>query len=172
MGSLASRSSCRERPVAKNNIVIVLWGWVRIQPYGFEGIMADYYTVVNRTNSERNTVWDGRHYTLAPREERVVPEDVAYAFKRWNIQLGSLDPRTGNLVVMVGIKELNEPCDPLETDVLIDPKTGNPHVELWNRDKLTGARPSEVVAGDNGLYSSQDLRSKSTLPQDTNFTGR
>ena len=134
--------------------------------------MEDYYTVVNRTNSERNTVWDGRHYTLAPRESKIFPTDVALAFKRWNIQMGSLDPRTGNLVVLVGLKELDEPCDPIETEVLIDPATGKPHVETWDRSKLTGARPSMVVDGDNGLFSSQDLRSKSIQPMDTNFTGR
>ena len=134
--------------------------------------MSDYYTVVNRTASERNTVWDGRHYTLAPHEEKVFPADVAYAFKRWNLQLGSLDPRTGNLVVMVGIKELNEPCDPLDKEVLIDPTTGEPHVELWDRSLLTGARPSEVVAGDNGLFSSQGVRSQSALPADSNFVDR
>ena len=132
--------------------------------------MSEYYTVVNRTAEVRKTVWDGKHYELAPREERVFPAEVAHAFKRWNVQMGSLDPRSGRVTLLVGIKELNEPCDPLVQDVLIDPKTGKPHIEVWDRDKLTGARPSEIVPGDNGLYSQQLWKSPQST--DLNFDGR
>ena len=133
--------------------------------------MADYYTVVNRTATARNTVWDGRHYELAPHEEKVFPAEIAHAFKRWNIQMGSLDPRTGTIVNLVGLKEMKDDCSPLVKEVLIDPATGKPHIEVWDRAKLTGSRPTEVVPGDNGLYSSQALRNKSAQPAEIGFDG-
>jgi len=127
-------------------------------------------TVVNRISKSVKTTWDGKHYELGPYEEKIFSEDVAKAFKRWNIQMGSLDPRTGKIVTLVGIKELNDPCDRLEMEVLINPATGKPHIEVWDRAKLTGARPSEIVPGDNGLYQTGSWKS----PQNTdlNFDGR
>jgi len=115
-------------------------------------------------------MWDGRPYTLGPYEEKIFPELVAHAFKRRNIQMGSLDPRTGNMVFLVGLKELGDPCEKLKEEVLIDKSTGEPAVEVWDRSKLTGARPSEVVAGDNGLYSKGDWKSGQST--DLNFNGR
>lgn len=119
----------------------------------------DYWTVVNRSKTRvAKTTWNGQHYELQPLEEKMFPEDIAFAFKRWNIQTGSLDPRTGRIVLLVGIKEKGDPCTPIEQDVLIDPATGKPHVETWDRSKLTGSRPSQVVDGDNGLYSIGDWK--------------
>ena len=137
--------------------------------------MADYYTVVNRTDTVKNTVWDGKHYELAPHEEKVFPAEVAHAFKRWNIQMGSLDPRTGSYVNLVGFKDKDD-CSTLVKEILIDPITGKPHIEVWDRAKLTGSRPTEVVPGDNGLYSttssSQALRNKSAQSSELGFDGQ
>ena len=135
--------------------------------------MSDYYTVVNRTDTVKNTTWDGRHYELAPREEKIFPAEIAHAFKRWNLQMGSLDPRTGTYVCLVGFKDKDD-CSPVVKEVLIDPATGKPHIEVWDRAKLTGSRPTEVVPGDNGLYSStssQALRNKSAQSTDVGFDG-
>lgn len=131
--------------------------------------MPEFYTVVNRTDRIIKTTWDGKHYELGPHEEKQYEDNIAYAFKRWNPQLGSLDPRTGSITFLVGLKELNEPIDPIK-EILIDPLTGKPHIEVWDRSKLTGARPSEIVAGDNGLYSEQMWKRGQNL--DLNFDGR
>jgi hypothetical protein len=132
--------------------------------------MAEYYTVVNRCSKKVQTMWDGKPYELGPFESAVFPELVAYAFKRWNIQMGSLDPQTGRVEFLVGIKEKDEPCEPLKNEVIIDRTTGKPAVEVWDRSRLTGARPSEVVPGDNGLYSADVLKGRQ--PTDLNFDGR
>ena len=132
--------------------------------------MSETYTVVNRIGRKVETIWDGKIYELAPHAKGLFVAEVAHAFKRHNVQKGSLDPITGNLVWYVGVEELKDPCDPLEQEILINPKTGKPHTEIWNRERLTGARPSEEVAGDNGLYSEQMWkRGQST---DLNFSGR
>ena len=120
--------------------------------------MAESYTIVNRTSKKIEGVWDGRHYELAPHESRQFDELICYAFKKQNLQLGSLDPRSGAVTFLVGIKELGDPCDPLKQEILINPKTGKPEVEIWNREHLTGSRPSEVVPGDNGLYQVKEWK--------------
>lgn len=132
----------------------------------------EYYTVVNRCSRPINTMWDGRQYELGPYEEKVFPELVAFAFKRWNIQMGSLDPRTGAINYLVGIKEKGDKCDKLdpEKETIIDRATGKPAVEVWDRSKLTGARPADVVPGDNGLYSAKDWKNPQST--DLNFDGR
>ena|SRR3990167_3409307 len=127
-------------------------------------------TVTNRTNSIRKCTWDGRHYELAPGATEIFTAEVANQFKRWNIQMGSLDPCTGQITYLVGVKEDGDPLEPLTQEILIDPSTGKPHVEVWNRDQLTGARPSKVVAGDNGLYATRDWKSGQNT--DLNFDGR
>ena len=118
------------------------------------------YTIVNRTSKTLQGVWNGRHYELKPYESREFEDLVCYAFKKQNPQMGSLDPRSGMITFLVGIKEIGDPCEPLdkEKETVIDPTTGKPAVEVWDCTKLTGARPSEVVAGDNGLYSLKDWK--------------
>ena len=118
-------------------------------------------TVTNRTSSILKTTWNGIHYDLAPHETQMFPELVATAFKRWNPQMGSLNPQTGQISYLVAIKEQNDPATPIE-------QTNS--VEVWDRSKLTGSRPSEVVPGDNGLYSEQMWKRGQSL--DLNFDGR
>lgn len=114
-------------------------------------------TVTNRTSKVLKTVWDGKHYEIGPHETQIHTADVARQFKKWNPQMGSLNPQTGAINFLIGIKEDGDPIDSIEqTDA----------VEVWDRNKLTGARPSEVVPGDNGLYSGQaDWKSR----QNTNL---
>ena len=112
-------------------------------------------TVTNRTSKALQTVWDGKHYEIGPHETQIHTADVARQFKKWNPQMGSLDPRSGRINYLIAIKEDNDPETPLEqTDA----------VEVWDRAKLTGARPSEIVPGDNGLYSGQvDWKSRQNV---------
>jgi hypothetical protein len=119
----------------------------------------EFYTVVNRTGETLSATWDGRPYTLGPHAEGMFPELVALAFKRQNVKMGSLDPRTGKIEFLAGIKEKGDPITPTEqTDA----------VEVWDREKLTGAKPSEIVPGDNGLYATREW--KREQPLDSNFT--
>lgn len=118
-------------------------------------------TVVNRTDKELNGMWGGRQYTIAPHAEAAFPEVVARAFKRQNPIMGSGDPRdseagmTGRMQYKVGLKELGDNIEPI--------KKLKEGIERWNRDRLVGARPSEVVAGDNGIYSARDVASPLAL---------
>src|SRR3990167_2392054 len=124
-------------------------------------------TVTNRTDKALRGTWNGRRYTLEPYETEAFPIEVARALKRQNPVMGSGDPRdseagmTGKMIYKVGIKEDNDPCTPL-TGI----KEG---VERWDRTKLTGARPSTVVDGDNGIYSVRDVSSR--LPLDPTIMG-
>jgi len=125
-------------------------------------------TVVNRTNKIVTGTWGGRQYDLVPFGTEEYPEDVAKAMKRQNPVMGSGDPRdseagmTGRMIYKVGIKELKDPTDPLPGNL----KEG---VERWNRDKLIGAKPTQIVAGDNGIYSGRDVASR--LPLDPTIMG-
>ena len=107
-------------------------------------------TVVNRLNKAVEGTWDGKRYEIAPLGEVAVPTLVASAIKRQNPIMGSGNMwdgeagMTGRMQYKVGIKESGDPCTPLGTV-----KEG---VERWDRDKLVGARPSQVVDGDNGMY--------------------
>lgn len=118
-------------------------------------------TLKNRTDQQLNGTWNGRQYELEPYGTEAFPVEVARAFKRQNPVMGSGDPRdseagmTGKMVYKVGITEENDPCDAL-TDI----KEG---AERWDRRKLIGARPSDVVAGDNGIYSVRDVSSRLAL---------
>lgn len=114
-------------------------------------------TVVNRTSRNLEGVWDGKHYTIPPGAS-AFPIVQAEAFKRQNPVMGSEDPRLGVLTYLIGIVEDRDDCSPLEqTDA----------IERWDRSKLAGARPTEVVPGDNGLYSVRQLGG--TLPSDSTF---
>lgn len=114
-------------------------------------------TVINRTSKPLKGTWDGRHYDLAP-GAAAYPIIQAEAFKRQNIKMGSFDPRTGEEVFLIGIKDYGDDCSPVEQSDAI---------ERWDRSKLTGTRPTEVVPGDNGIYSVKDVQSRQ--PVDSNF---
>jgi len=123
--------------------------------------MSEFVTIVNRTDSPREGVWDGKPHVLPPGKSEH-PKHKAIKFVEQNPIMGSEDPRTGDMKYYLGIEELRMDCTPLTPDA---DKAYNP-TERWNREHLTGARPSEVVAGDNGLYSGSWRRSQ---PADSTF---
>lgn len=112
-------------------------------------------TVKNRTDQKVTGTWNGKQYDLAPHATGAFSEAIATAIKRQNPIMGSGDPRdsefgmTGRMRYKVGIIEQGDPVDP----VAIDPNA----IERWDRSKLVGAKPSEVVAGASGLYSARDV---------------
>ena len=118
----------------------------------------EHLTVVNRTDKEIVGTWNGRQYVLKPLQTQTYPENIARAIKRQNPVMGSGDPRdseygmTGRMIYKVGIVELKDPTAPLG-----EFKEGP---ERWDRNKLIGAKPSELVAGDNGIYSARDVAAR------------
>ena len=126
--------------------------------------MAETVTVVNRTSKVLLGVWDGRHNDI-PLGESKWTKLEAEAFKRQNPLMGSGDPRdteagmTGKMQYLIGIKENRDPITPVEQTNA---------VERWDRNRMYGARPSEVVPGDNGLYSGR-AASSIALPSNTTF---
>ena len=126
--------------------------------------MSEMVTIVNRTSKVLSGVWNGRPYDIPLGESRWTLKE-AEAFKRQNPVMGSGDPRdteagmTGRMQYLIGIKEQNNPITPIE-------QTGA--VERWNRTRLTGSKPSEIVPGDNGLYSGR-AASSAPLPLNTSF---
>jgi flagellar basal body rod protein FlgF len=117
-------------------------------------------TLVNRTESTLHGVWDGRHHDILP-GANTFPELQALAFKRQNPVMGSEDPITGYMDYKVGILEDNDLVEPL--------KAVKESIERWDRSKLAGARPTEVVAGDNGLYQLGRTAGSQGLPADAGF---
>lgn len=109
-----------------------------------------HVTLVNRSTKTLTGVWDGRHYQLAPGRYSF-PAHMAQKFKEQNPVMGSMDPQTLHIDYLLGIVEEGDDLFPIEQNETA--------VEKWNRSRLTGARPSEIVAGDNGLYSRSSLAS-------------
>lgn len=102
-----------------------------------------FVTVVNRTNTLLQGTWDGRHHDIPPGKSSFT-EVQAYKFRAQNPIMGSEDPMSGTVAYKIGIEDDGDDCTPL-----VGMKEG---IERWDRSKLAGAKPSEVVAGDNGLY--------------------
>lgn len=125
--------------------------------------MAMMVTLVNRSSKTLYGTWDGRSYPIAPGKHEF-PDYKAAKFKDQNPVMGSEDVRTGHVDYLLGIVEEGDPIDPIEQ---------NPDaIEKWNRKTLGNARPTEVVAGDNGLYSRNQLAPgpNSKGPVTTGFT--
>ena len=127
----------------------------------------EYVTLVNRTQKTVEGCWDSRIYQFAPGKHEV-EKAKAIKFVDQNPVMGSEDPRTGNMIYKLGIEELYMDCSQLSTEFLSrfaseKWQTG----EKWDRTKLTGARPSEIVPGDNGIYSGRDVAA--ALPLSSTF---
>jgi len=114
-----------------------------------------FVTLVNRTNDTLEGVWDGVHHRISPGKHSF-PEIQARKFKEQNPVMGSEDPRTGDMIYKLGIEEDRDPTDDLGSF--------EESVERWDRSKLAGARPTEVVRGDNGLYQMGRTVGSGTLP--------
>ena len=108
----------------------------------------EFQTVINRTSKDLIVTWDGKRTKIVPGKNSL-PLIVAEAAKRQNPIMGSLDPFTGLCQYLLGIEEQGDDCSPIEQS----PSA----IELMNRSKMKNARPTEVVPGDNGLYSVRDL---------------
>lgn len=124
--------------------------------------MAQMYTVVNRTSKTLYGTWDGRKYPIAPGKHEF-PDYKAMKFRDQNPQMGSEDVRTGHIEYLLGVIEEGDDISPIEqTDA----------VEKWDRKTLGGSKQVEIVAGDNGLYSRNQLAAgpESKGPITTGFT--
>lgn len=112
-------------------------------------LMSQYQlvTLVNRSSKTLEGTWDGKHYKIAPGKHSF-PLHMALKFKDQNPVMGSLDPQTLHIDYLLGIEEEGDDLFPIEQSQA---------VEKWDRSRLTGARPSEIVPGDNGLYSRAQL---------------
>lgn len=107
-----------------------------------------YVKLVNRTGRKLKGTWDGKIYEIAPNGAYQFPLAVAQAIKRQNPIMGSEDPYNMTMDYLVGIEEEGDPID-----ALTDEQAFAKAVEKWDRTKLIGALPSEVVAGKAGLYA-------------------
>lgn len=114
----------------------------------------NFVTLVNRSSKTLHGVWDGKHYDITPGQHQF-PEIQALKFKEQNPIMGSEDPYTLQKEYLIGIVEHHDDISPVEQTSAI---------ERWNRSKLIGAKPVEVVKG-NGLYA-PSIDGKSNLPTD------
>lgn len=117
----------------------------------------EFLTVVNRTSKNLMVTWDGKRITLVP-GKNALPAVVAEAAKRQNPIMGSEDPVSLQMRYLVGIEEQEDDCTPIEQ---------SNSVQRIDRSKLHGARPVEVVPGDNGIYSVRDIQT--ALPLGSGF---
>lgn len=110
--------------------------------------MAMMVTLVNRTSKPLIGTWDGRKYVINPGKHEF-PDYKAQKFRDQNPQMGSENVRTGDITYLFGIVEDGDDISPVEqnTDA----------IEKWDRKTLGGTKQVEVVAGDNGLYSRNNL---------------
>lgn len=118
-------------------------------------------TVVNRTNKPLEAMWDG-HIHVIPVGKSQHNRYVAQKAKEQNVLMGSQDPRTGEIVYLVGIVEDRDDCSPVSTNI------ENPTGERWNRNYLPGGTAAvQVVPGRTGLFSGRDVQSN--LSPDVSF---
>ena len=80
----------------------------------FFAYMSESFTVVNRTNSPLYATWDGKPLEI-PAGESLFTIAQAQAIKRQNAVHGSGSPGTNELIFKVGIRELGDPCFPIDT---------------------------------------------------------
>ena len=123
----------------------------------------NFVTLVNRSSKPLNGTWDGRQHTIEPGQHQF-PETQALKFKEQNPIMGSEDPYSLQKEYLIGIVEHNDDISPVE-------QTNS--IERWNRSKLIGAKPVEVVQG-NGLYRPGGVDAENRLPSNngplaTNF---
>ena len=107
-----------------------------------------YVTAVNRSSKVLTGTWNGRQYSVEP-GKHMFPENVAKALKRQNPIMGTQDNRFLTMKYLIGIEDYGDDCSPVEQ---------SNSAELWDRNTLPPAqRKAEVVPGDNGIYSIQDV---------------
>ena len=124
--------------------------------------MSEYVTLVNRTESPLTGTWDSRSSVVNPGKNEFTREK-AERFKAQHPVMGSEDPQIGGIIFKLGILEDHDDVSPLTPEFLAQ---FDGSIEKWDRSKLLGARPSEIVAGDNGLYAGNW---RSGQPLDSSF---
>lgn len=102
----------------------------------------EFVTLVNRSSKTLNGTWAGRQREITPGQHQF-PLVEALKYKEQNPIMGSEDPYTMQKEYLIGIVENGDDISPVEQTASI---------ERWNRSKLIGAKPVEVVRG-NGLYT-------------------
>lgn len=107
--------------------------------------MANLVTLVNRTTHTLEGTWDGRHYALTP-GKHAFTEVMAQKFKEQNPVMGTEDQYSLDMDHLLGIEENGDDCSPIEQTA---------HIERWDRAKIKGGRPVDVVPGHNGLYAAE-----------------
>jgi hypothetical protein len=118
-------------------------------------------TVVNRTDKPLEAMWDGKIHVI-PVGKSMHNRYVAQKAKEQNVLMGSQDPRTGDIVYLVGIEEDRDDLSPVNTNI------ANPTGERWNRNYLPGGQNAvQVVPGRAGLFA-RDIQAG--LTPDTAFT--
>ena len=126
--------------------------------------MSEYVTIVNRTDEPVSCMWDSKPFVLSPGKHEYTREK-AERFRAQHPVMGSENPMDGSIVYKLGILEDHDDLSPLTPEFLRQFKGA---AEKWDRSKLAGARPSEVVPGDNGLYGMSG-NWKSPQPLNSNF---
>ena len=106
--------------------------------------MSELFTIVNRTNQPLRATWDGKPLEI-PLGESQHPFDQAQAIKRQNAVHGSGSPGTTELIFKVGVKELGDPCFPIDTS---SARSAQSSTERW-----LSLHPS-VVNKENHSYGS------------------
>lgn len=88
-------------------------------------VIPNYVTVVNRSTQKLSGTWDGKPYDFAPLSETPhVPYRAAKALKSQHPVNGTVGANMIGRKFLLGIKELNDDCSPLEQvegAELIDP---------------------------------------------------
>jgi hypothetical protein len=120
-----------------------------------------YVELVNRTKRTLRGTWNGKVYQLKPGSHHL-PELVAEAIKRQNLIMGTEDPYTLWADYYVGIREQGDDCEPLEED-----PGATKAIERFNRAKLVGAKPTEVVKGNTGVYGRASI--ETTMSKESSF---
>ena len=116
--------------------------------------MSEYVTLINRTESSLTGTWDSKSFVIHPGKNEFTLEK-AERFKAQHPVMGSEDPQIGGIIFKLGILETHDDVSPLPPKFLAQ---FDGCIEKWDRSKLLGARPSEIVGGDNGLYWINDWR--------------
>ena len=103
-------------------------------------------TVTNRTNEEKEALWDGKRYPLPPYPAKVsLPRVVAMAGRFQNPVMGRGTPFedwSSKAEYLIGIVEDNDPIDPIE-------QTQEP--QRWDSRAMTGLY--EIVPARGHAYT-------------------
>ena len=127
----------------------------------------EYVILVNRTSKPLEATWNGKRYKLVP-GDNPLPRNVAEAAKRQNPIMGTGQADFWATEYLVGIKEFNDPIDPIEQSTakeLMDP-------QILHAAKLAAGFILQEVPGTAQIYRNvQRLQNEDgVIPQSAGFT--